>query len=187
MPSPLHDTIVDLLRQRPDLVPAWLQSQLNVALPAWTHVEVREATMGDLITAEYRADLVILLVAGVPVFAFVVEVQLSIDREKSYRWLSYVATVRDRWRCPTALVVVAPDVAVARWAREPIPFGGTGSVLVPLVLGPDEVPVVRRGDGASPEAAVLSALAHPRGPGAYEAAIAAIERSIGLDEGTRAF
>jgi hypothetical protein len=143
--------------------------------------------MSDLVTAEYRADLVLLLVDKKPVFAIVVEVQLGIDRDKSYRWLSYVATVRDRWRCPVTLLVVTPDENVAEWARQPIEFSGPGSVFVPLVLGPADIPVIRRGQPTTPEAAVLSALAHARDPGNLEAITVAVEQLASLDEATRLF
>ncbi len=187
MPSPLHDAIVGLFLDRPDLAPSLIRELLGIDIPDWSTIEVREATMSDLVTAEYRADLVLLLVDKKPVFAIVVEVQLGIDRDKAYRWLSYVATVRDRWRCPVTLLVVTPDENVAEWARQPIEFSGPGSVFVPLVLGPADIPVIRRGQPTTPEAAVLSALAHARDPGNLEAITVAVEQLASLDEATRLF
>ena len=53
---------------------------------------------------------------------------------------------------------------VARWASRPIELGA-GSVLRPLVLGPETVPVITDLERArrAPELAVLSAMAHGRG------------------------
>jgi hypothetical protein len=60
-------------------------------------------------------------------------------------------------------VVIAPDPAVAAWARRPIDLGHPGFHLAPIVIGFDDVPWVRDPVAASrlPELAVLSVLAHP--------------------------
>jgi hypothetical protein len=72
----------------------------------------------------------------------VLEVQREKDPDKKYSWLVYVAAVRARKRCPTIVLVVAPDAEVAAWAVAPIDVGlGRGS-LSPLVLGPAIVPEV---------------------------------------------
>jgi hypothetical protein len=38
--------------------------------------------------------------------------------------------------------VICPESRAAAWARRPISLGHPGLVLTPLVLGPDEVPVL---------------------------------------------
>lgn len=97
-----------------------------------------------------------------PVFAVVVEVQLGRDPTKRWSWPVYVATLRARLRCPTALLVLSPSAAVAEWCAAPIPLGHPGLALRPLTIGPDRVPVVSdpATASASPELAVLSAMAH---------------------------
>ena len=78
----------------------------------------------------------------------------------------YVGAVRARKRCPTIVLVVAPDAEVAAWAMEPIDIGlGRGS-LSPLVLGPSVVPEVTDEAHAERETelAILSAVAHGNGP-----------------------
>src|SRR5207302_1111761 len=64
--------------------------------------------------------------------------------------------------CPVILLVVCPDPTVAGWCAEPIVVGTPGLTLVPVVLGPQHVPVVTDPDEArrSPELAVMSAMAH---------------------------
>jgi flagellar biosynthesis/type III secretory pathway protein FliH len=61
------------------------------------------------------------------------------------------------------LLVIAPDPAVAAWARRPIELGHPGFLLTPVVIGFDDVPWVRDRAAASrlPELAVLSVMAHP--------------------------
>jgi hypothetical protein len=78
------------------------------------------------------------------------------------------------------LLAVCPDQVVADWCAAPIVIGPPGSVLSPVVLGPDQVPVVTDPDAArhSPELAVLSAIAHGARPDPipiFEALLAALD------------
>lgn len=93
--------------------------------------------------------------------AVVVEVQLHRDPRKRLSWPVYVTTLRARLSCPTALLVVCVDPAVATWAAAPIDMGPPGSRVVPIVLGPDRVPVPTLEQARqNPELAVLAAMAH---------------------------
>nr|MDT0667795.1 hypothetical protein [Micromonospora sp. DSM 115978] len=60
------------------------------------------------------------------------------------------------------LLVVCPTPEVAAWCAEPVVVSEPGLVLTPVVLGPEQVPLVDDPAVArrSPEAAVLSAIAH---------------------------
>jgi hypothetical protein len=61
--------------------------------------------------------------------------------------------------------VICPENTVAAWARRPIQLGHPGLVLTPLVLGPEEVPVLTAlQDSSAPELAVVSAVVHGAGP-----------------------
>jgi hypothetical protein len=82
MPSLSHEALLLLFRNRPELAPELLSEALGVELPAYTEVRVESADLTDVVPAEYRADLVVLLVDGKPVFAIVVEVQLTRDDRK---------------------------------------------------------------------------------------------------------
>lgn len=183
MPSLLHESLLLLFRNRPGLAPLLLRKALGVALPAWTEVRIESAELTDVAPTEYRADLVILLVDGVPVLGIVLEVQLDRDVRKRLSWPVYLTTLRARLQCPTCLLVVAPNRGVARWCAKAIEVG-PGFVLKPRVLGPSGVPVVTSLDEArsEPELAVLSALAHADSPVGTEAAFAAIAGAVGLDE-----
>jgi hypothetical protein len=164
MPSLTHEALLLLFRNRPELAPELLREALGVELPAYTEVRVESADLTEVAPAEYRADLVVLLVDGKPVLAIAVEVQLARDDRKRFTWPVYVAGLRARFECPAVVLVVTPAIDVARWAAEPIRLG-PGSFFAALVLGPDSVPVVTdpaRAE-AAPELAVLSAMAHGRG------------------------
>jgi hypothetical protein len=88
--------------------------------------------------------------------------QLRVDARKRYAWPAYVATLHARLGCPVTLLVVCPNHAVARWCAEPVVIGDQVLVLRPVVLGPQQVPVVTDVALARrhPELTVLSALAH---------------------------
>ena len=187
----VHEALVLLFRNRPSLAAEVMRDVLRVPLPAFDEARVESAELTEMAPAEYRADLVVRIggaatdAAAAPVQAravIVVEAQLSPDAEKRWSWPAYLASLRRRWRCPSYLLVVCVDADVAAWCARPIELGQ--SVLVPTVLGPDAVPLVTDAAQARrvPELAVLSALAHGRGPRADEVALAACDAAATLDE-----
>jgi hypothetical protein len=92
--------------------------------------------------------------------------------------------VRARKRCPTVVLVVAPDAEVASWAAEPIDLGlGLGTVR-PLVIGASSVPEVMDAATAEKEVelAVLSAVAHGNGPNGVAVLAAALVALGQLDQ-----
>lgn len=184
MVSVQHEGLLLLFRNRPELAPELLRDALGVELPAWTQARVQSAELTEVVPATYRADLVVLLLDDTPIFAIVLEVQLSRDENKRKTWPLYLASVRSRESCPTVLVVVAPDASVARWCAEPIKMGHPDFVLRPLVIGPSAVPVILDKQAAQkdPELAVLSAMAHGHGEVGVSVAQTVIDAVRGLDE-----
>lgn len=163
MVSMRHECLVDLFKNRPSLAAEILSEALGVSLPAFTEARVASVELNETQPAEYRADLVILLLSeGKPVRVIVVEVQLKRDDNKRFTWPAYLAVSRDQHRCPADLLVIAPDPAVAVWCAEPIDIGVPGFVLRPPVLRREEVPVVTDPAEAArrPELGVLSAMAY---------------------------
>ncbi|WP_224362645.1 hypothetical protein [Hyalangium versicolor] len=162
MASMQHEGLVLLFRNRPTLAPELLHDVLGLDVPTYSEARVESAELTEVVPTEYRADLVVLLLDGKPIFAIVVEVQLSRDEDKRKTWPLYLTSLRSRVGCPTALLVVAPDEAVARWCARPINLGHPGFVLQPLVAGPDVIPILVDEQAArkDPELAVLSAMAH---------------------------
>jgi hypothetical protein len=185
MPSHLHEALLLLFHNRPALAPELLREALQVQLPDYTDVRIDSADLTDIQPAEYRADLVVLLLRDTPVLGIVLEVQLSSDEDKRYVWPVYVANLRARIRCPVCLLVIAGDEAVARWAGKAVELGG-GNRFVPWVLGPSGVPEITDKERAieDPELAVLSAMAHAQDPNTDKSArIALLAQmvSLGLD------
>ena len=186
MPSHPHDWLVEFFRNRPFLAPELLREALHVNLPNFTEVQIYSADLTDVQPTEYRADLVLRLVAGTEVLGVVVEVQLSPDRRKRFVWPVYVATLRARLECPVCLLVVTVEEAIARWAAQVIEMGG-GNRFVPLVLRPSGVPEVtdETQARADPELAVLSAMAHGADTDMEKAvriAVAALTAARDLDD-----
>jgi hypothetical protein len=185
MPSMAHETLVDLFKNRPALGAELLAEALGVALPPYSEARLLSIDLSQIRPAEYRADLVVLLLDGdVPVSVLIIEVQLGVDLRKRFTWPEYAMGARAMHSCPVGLLVVAPDPEVAAWCAEPIETGIPGFVLRPPVLGREAVPVVTDPAEAArrPELAVLSAMAHgasERGAAIAAAALPAIRE---LDE-----
>jgi hypothetical protein len=186
MPSLTHEGLVSLFRNRPELAPELLRDALGIELPAYAEARVESADLTEVLPTEYRADLVVLLIDGKPVFGIVVEVQLELrdDDRKFFTWPSYVANLRAYLECETCVLVVTPSEAVAARASKPIRLG-PGSTVSPFVVGPKAVPVVRDAEAAKrdPELAVLSAMAHggEEPELAVQIATAAFAGAAGLD------
>ena len=163
MPSHLHEALLLLFRNRPTLAPDLIRDALHFELPAFTEARIDSADLTDVKPAEYRADLVVLLLYGVPVYGIVIEAQLARDPRKKFVWPVYATSLRARLEVPVSLLVVTADETIARWAAQPIELGN-GGVFRPLVLSPSGVPEIvdEVQARADPELAVLSAMAHGR-------------------------
>lgn len=167
MPSTLHETLIEMFRHRPSLAAELLSGAFDVRLPDFRDARLDPGEFTDLVATEYRADAVVVLTgSNGPVTAVIVEVQLRRDQRKRWSWPVYVTTLRSRLQCPAMLLVVCTDPATAAWCATPIELGNPASRLVPMVLGPDRVPIVTDVEQAVryPELAVLSAMAHGGDP-----------------------
>jgi hypothetical protein len=163
MPSMAHEILVDLFKNRPSLAAEILVEVLGLSLPAYTEARLASIDLTEIQPAEYRADVVVLLLDGeVRVRVLIVEVQLGVDPRKRFSLPAYVTVSRAIHGCPASLLVVAPDPIVAAWCAEPIETGVPGFALTPPVLRRAAIPVVTDAAEAArrPELAVLSVLAH---------------------------
>jgi hypothetical protein len=114
-----------------------------------------------------RADGAILYGKGEEKFGVVIETQRQPDEDKWFSWLEYLANFRAREQCPAALIVICPNRATARWARGAIETGHPGLTLIPLVIGPDNTPVITDITEAQDNIllAVISAITKSNDPG----------------------
>ncbi len=163
MPSMAHEILVDLFKNRPSLAAEILVEVLGLSLPPYTEARLASIDLTEIRPAEYRADVVVLLLDGdTPVRILIVEVQLAMDLRKRLSWPAYVTVSRAVHGCPAGLLVVAPDPLIAAWCAEPIETGVPDFILRPPVLRRSAVPVVTDPAEAArrPELAVLSVMAH---------------------------
>jgi hypothetical protein len=179
MPGFDHELKVRLFQRNPELAPTILRQACAFEVPAYARAEIGCADLTRLPPKDFKADEVTVLYGGNgdKLLAVLTEVQLRDSEEKLYTWPLYVATVRERLRCPVRLLVVAPDDRTARWARRPIEVEAGGAVINAAVLGPDNTPVVDDLAEARrmPELAVLSAARHGDSPAVLKAAEAALD------------
>lgn len=185
MPSRLHEDLLRLFHNRPALAVELVRESLHAKLPEYAEARIDSANLNDLRPAEYRADLVILLMQDRPVHGIIVEVQLARDEDKAFVWPAYVCNLRSRIRCPVCLLVMTVDESVARWAGRWIEIGGDHRFR-PWVLSPTGVPQIidEAKAKADPELAVLSAMAHGAAADtkkAVQIALAAEGALLGLD------
>jgi hypothetical protein len=180
MPSLLHEGIVALVREKPQLAADLLRELLGVAVPRFTEARLAEASLNELVPTEYRADAVVLLVDDTPVFGIIVEAQLGIDPDKPFTWPMYAVSARARYRCPFVVLVVTPDPTTARWAAQPVDLGGD-TMWKSLVVGPEGIPIITDVDAATcePQLAVLSVMAHGRGHDVATAVAIAAAAAVG--------
>ena len=141
VPSRPHEVPISLFRTSPKELFGLLQKQLPQNLPAFDEIKAEDANFTQLDPVEYRADLVLVFYkkeegnSQRPVMGIVLEVQLAEDKNKLSSWPLYAAALFARLKCPTFLVVVCLEEAVAQWAGRSI-AGFHGGCFAPFVLGP---------------------------------------------------
>ena len=160
-----HELLVDLFRKRADLAVALLRTCANIEVDH-AHAVHDSIDLSQVAPTTYFADTVVVLQdhSATPVTGVIIEVQRDVDKTKLLSWPSYVANLRARRACDALLLVIAPDPAVAAWARQTIELGHPGFRLTPIVVSFEDVPEILDRLAASelPQLAVLSAMAHPR-------------------------
>ncbi|MEU9867515.1 hypothetical protein AB0C87_06660 [Actinomadura sp. NPDC048021] len=181
MPTNEHELPLEMVRNRPQLVPEMLRSVFGLDVSTNARATLASESYADTNPAELRCDATVLLGdPKSPVLGVVVESQLRALRQKTYSWPAYLASLRLRRRCPVVLLVLCPDQATARGCAVPIDMGHPGWVLKPLTVHPEMLPPITDPDHARrlPELAVLSAPAHADGPQS-EAVLRGLSAAIG--------
>jgi hypothetical protein len=172
MASLLHETLVELLAEHPELLIPALQEELG-DLPVDLEFHRSESTQSQV--PPLRLDLGLELRrpgAPKPFASLTLEVQLSKDESKPFSWLLYHAGQHYRLRVPSYLLVVTNDPCVAAWAAGPFSSGMV--TMRPLVITPAHFPPITDPEQAkrSLERAFLSGLVHANEPVAVEIGLA---------------
>jgi hypothetical protein len=177
MASPLHQTLVDLLRHAPEVVPRLLTAAGASSGDAVASVRLIDSVLDQI---QRRVDLAVEVRGeGAACLAVGLEIQLAINPEKLRSWPVYVTTLRSPTRPLACLLILAPDPRVAAWAARPIDLGPGNAAFRVHVIGPDQIPRIVDLPAArrQPELSFLSALAHAetdRDPALVRAALAGL-------------
>ncbi|TDE32239.1 hypothetical protein [Actinomadura sp. 6K520] len=169
MPTSEHELPLEMVRNRPQLVPTILRTVFGLDMPYAEPATLTSESYADLNPAELRCDATVLLDdPETPTHGVVVESQLRFKADKLYSWPAYLALLRNRRKCPVTLLVFCRDQAGARACGAPIDMGHPGWVLTPLTVHPGLLPPITDTEEARrlPELAILGAPAHanPDGP-----------------------
>jgi hypothetical protein len=163
MPSRKHRSLVKLLTESPQLLVDLVRRCFGFHVPDGLELLPGPETV-RVLASERIADgaLVVRRHGGGIREAFVLEVQMRLDRDKRKAWATYVVGTWAKLGCPTTLVVVTLSERVARWAAEPVDIGRGRLVLKPLVVGPRQIPteVSLENARAWPEKLALSVITH---------------------------
>ncbi|MGW3652250.1 hypothetical protein [Streptomyces sp. NPDC000878] len=183
-----HEALHRIFQKDPALLTRALQSVLHVPFPEPRDFAVLNADLTEIEPVERRVDTLLRVETDDGAYLLVVESQGKKDEDKRGSWAYYLSFLYAKYRCEPVLIVITQSAATARWAAEPIRLGlpGWHSLTVrPLVLGPENVPVITDGWEAERDVplAVLSAMTHGRGPqsAAILESLAAALRTIDSD------
>jgi hypothetical protein len=188
-----HEAAHRIFQECPDLLGPVFDI-LGVPLPSPATVEVLTPDATEMRPLERRVDSVLRLSTGGSDGdgqLLAIEAQSRRSAAKPSSWAYYLAHLREKYGCPVLLLVTCQDKTTARWAAGPFDFGPDGwnhSLAVrPLVLGPDNVPVITDADQAASHLplAVFSAMTHGSDPDS-PAILEALATALGSTDGETA-
>ncbi|MFE7727965.1 hypothetical protein ACFYO6_23350 [Streptomyces anthocyanicus] len=168
MVSSSHEALHWVFQKDPALLTRAFQSVLHVPFPEPRDFAVLNADLTEIEPVERRVDTLMRVETDEGPYLLVVEAQGKKDEKKRGSWPYYLSYLYEKYRCEPVLVVITQNSATARWAAQPIRRGlpGWDSMTVrPLVIGPDNVPLIAGEREAERDVplAVLSAMTHGRG------------------------
>ncbi|WP_055630389.1 hypothetical protein [Streptomyces hirsutus] len=168
MVSSSHEALHRVFQKDPALLTRALQRVLHVPFPEPRDFAVLNADLTEIEPVERRVDTLMRVETDEGAYLLVVEAQGKVDEDKRGSWAYYLSYLYAKYRCEPVLIVITQSGATARWAARPIRLGlpGWHSLTVrPLVLGPENVPLIVDEKEAERDVplAVLSAMTHGRG------------------------
>ena len=178
MPSPRHDAVNELFRDRPELAVEILHELMGVDVPVDAPVQLESNDFNDRPSKDFQPDTVITVgPAQAPVHGIVVEVQQEKAEGKRRQLPRYAAALWLMLRCPVTVLCVCPDADAAVWYAEPVRTGLPGFTFCAAVLGPNEVPVIRSAKEAAahPDLAAMAVMAHGRDRAVVDAFMTGLE------------
>ncbi|NBM20127.1 hypothetical protein [Streptomyces sp. GC420] len=172
MVSSSHEALHRIFQEDPGAMPRALQQLLGLPFPEPDRSFVVSPDLTEIAPIERRVDTLLQVnTKEQGSYLLAIESQSRRDPDKPAAWAYYLSYLHAKFRHQPVLIVLCPDVTTARWAARPITLGVPGhpSLTVrPLVLGPDNTPVITDAREAARDVpiAVFSALTHSKRPDA---------------------
>ena len=178
MPSPRHDALNRLFRDRPELAAEVLEL-VGAEVPLAGPVRLESNDFNDRPSKDFQPDTVITVgPPREPLHGIIIEIQQERSTSKRGQLPRYAAALWLSLRCPVTVLCVCPDSDAAAWYAAPIPTDLPGYVFRAEVLGPGEIPTITDPEEAAarPEMAVMSVMAHGRRRSVVEGFVGGLDR-----------
>jgi hypothetical protein len=165
MVTSVHEGLHRIFQDRPEIL-APVFGALGIALPEKATVDAVTPDATETKPVERRIDTVLRVgPSDGDDFLLAVEAQERRDPKKASSWAYYVAYLQAKYGLPVLLLVICRDRATTKWATGPFDCGARGWTAqrtYPMVIGPDNLPVItdERTAARKPAMAAFSALAH---------------------------
>ncbi|MBT2418587.1 hypothetical protein J7F01_19450 [Streptomyces sp. ISL-22] len=171
MVSSSHEGLHQLCQKDPAGFTRTLQRVLRIPIPEPREFAVLNADLTEIEPVERRVDTLLQAETDEGTYLLVVESQGKRDDDKRSSWAYYLSYLYVKYRWEPVLIVLTQSKSTARWAAQPIRLGlpGWHSLTVrPLVLGPENVPLIADEAEAKRDVflAAFSAMTHGKGRGA---------------------
>ncbi|WP_344162295.1 hypothetical protein [Nocardiopsis rhodophaea] len=179
MPSPLHDTLNELFRDRPSLAVELIRELDDVELPEGLPVHLGDNNLNDRPSKDLFPDTVVLVGSKhQPLHAIVVEIQQEKSESKRKQLPRYAAALWLFLQCPVSVLIVCPTQKAADEYARPIPTTLPGYMLQSVVVGPNDIPVLTDAEAviADPQLAVMGIMAHGARRRVVEAFVAGLQK-----------
>ncbi|MBA2945296.1 hypothetical protein [Streptomyces himalayensis] len=187
MVTSAHEGSHRIFQERPEIL-APVFGVLGIALPEKATVDAIATDVTESRPLERRVDTVLRIgPSDGDDFLLAVEAQGRRDAKKASSWAYYVSYLQAKYDLPVLLLVVCQDRATAKWATGPFDCGARGWTAqrtYPMVIGPDNLPVItdQRTAAGNLAMASFSALVHARSPH-IDAILEALGRALQATDG----
>ncbi|MEU6009087.1 hypothetical protein [Streptomyces sp. NPDC047453] len=171
MVSSSHEGLHQICQKDPAGFTRTLQRVLRIPIPEPRDFAVLNADLTEIEPVERRVDTLLRAETDEGTYLLVVEPQGKRDEDKRGSWAYYLSYLYAKYRWEPVLIVLTQSRSTARWATRPIRLGlpGWHSLTArPLVLSPENVPLVADEAEARRDVflAAFSAMTHGKGQGA---------------------
>jgi hypothetical protein len=160
-----HEALHHVFRESPNLFAETVRRIFDANFPEIIEAEVIDTDLTEIEPIERRPDTVIKAETSDGPQLLVVEAQNREEKSKIRSWAYYLSFLENKYQVPATLLITTPDIATARWARQPLRLGPPGLPsleLFPFVAGPDNIPFITEPEAAAEDVdfAVFSTLTH---------------------------